>query len=47
MFFPPTMPSFMSLLSFPGLMVVNFDPRMFEQSCLALGSAFPATGGLF
>lgn len=34
----PTMPSFTSLLSFPGLVSVNFDPCMFEQSywCQAL-----------
>ena len=33
-FVPTGMPSFMSLLSFPGLVAVNFDPCMFEQCYL-------------
>lgn len=36
--FSPTMPGFTSLLSFSGLVVVDFDPCMFEQSYLASGA---------
>lgn len=34
----PAMPSFTSLLSFPGLVSVNFDPCMFKQSYLTSGA---------
>lgn len=38
--FSTTVPCFMSLLSFPELVAVNFDPSMFEQSYLAWAVLF-------